>query len=561
MSRRFRIARRGEEGFTLTEVMAAMVVFALVATAVTAMFASGLRASLLTKMDTTAKNLSQQRFESIRNLPFHIDQNTTTTNPPDLLDTYYRNTSGSVGRGLQGFVPAGAARWTEDGDPATGSFYRFVQNPVQGFPRFRQYVATQFLDDAGNPFNPTTFNALVAGLDTPPTLTVGVGVTTLWNAGELARVNRTYSQITPGRPTAPKALLQNSFTTLRLTGGASLGRTLTFDLSTLNADGGLAQTVTAAQALKSATMTLTGVTPVNGAITNVKAPPNSGTLGAGTGMRSLTDGTFTWASVNSSRTSNVMASSSTGQVVLSTSTAPARADVFSGGTGTKAATFAIDATGPARLGLLSEHAYVMDAGCGGTCANVVVAGYAGTTRTGTGFSTFTNSRGVLRGTLVFLPTTFAPGGLVRLTLDSSTMSCTVTHTNGSSPTATANIQYTGTLSYWSPFDPAAVAGYVTVNVSSADTTSPLTADRLSTTQVGNDSLGAPLWMSDYIASWSSMDADTVSASRTVGADGTTVNASTTGMIGIRSVPLRSGDDSSTVAANVGVGSCTAEDYR
>ena len=84
-----RLAHRDERGFTLVEVLAAMIVFAIAATAVTTMFAAGLRASLMTKMDTTAKNLSQQRFEQVRNLPFHIDQVSSGTNPPDLLDTYY----------------------------------------------------------------------------------------------------------------------------------------------------------------------------------------------------------------------------------------------------------------------------------------------------------------------------------------------------------------------------------------------------------------------------------------------------------------------------------------
>src|SRR6266702_4699706 len=90
---------RDDRGFTLVEVLAAMIVFAIAATAVTTMFAAGLRASLLTKMDTTAKNLSQQRFEQIRNLPFHIDQVSSGTNPPDLLDTYFVAVGGSsVGR-------------------------------------------------------------------------------------------------------------------------------------------------------------------------------------------------------------------------------------------------------------------------------------------------------------------------------------------------------------------------------------------------------------------------------------------------------------------------------
>lgn len=561
ISRRLRLAKRGEDGFTLVEVMAAMVVFALVATGVTAMFASGLRASLLTKMDTTAKNLSQQRFESIRNLPFHIDQVAAGTNPPDLLDTYYVSSSGSVGRGTQGFVPNGATRWTDDGDPATGSFYRYVQTELPGFPKFKQYVATQFLDDSGNPYNPTSFNALVTGFDTPPTMTVGVSVTTLWAAGKLNRVSRTYSQITPGRPSEPKALLQSALTALRLTGGVAAGRTVSVDLATLSADGSLSQTVSAAQALRGATLTLSGGAAVNGAVSSVKAPPNSGTVGTSASARSLVEDGLTWATVGSTRTSAVSASSSTGQVLLSSSASPARADVLGSGLGANIATFTVDDSGVEPLSLLGTHAFVADAGCGGSCSNVGVSGYSSTTKSGLSYTSGTSASATVRGTLALLPTTFAPGGLIRMTLTSATVSCRITHNAGSSPTAAADVTYAGTVSYWAPFEAGNIAGYVTVNVSSSDVATPLTNMLLASTQVGNDLNGEPLWLSDYFSSWSSMDAPAASGAKTLGADGTTAAASFGGMLGVTSVPLRAGDDSSVIGAQLGVGSCTAEDYR
>src|SRR4051794_14064340 len=252
-----RLARGGDRGFTLVEVLAAMIVFAIAATAVTAMFAAGLRASLLTKMDTTAKNLSQQRFESVRNLPFHIDQVSSGTNPPDLLDTYFVATSASsVGRGVQGFVTASGTRYTQDGDPASGAFYRYVQSPIPGFPKFTQYVATQFIDDTGAAYSPGSFSALVYGSDTPPTMSVGVSVTTIWTAGRLSRTARAYTQITSGRPAAPTALLQSQLTALRLTGRLGDGQNLTMDLAALTTDGGVSQTVTAATAARAANIEL-----------------------------------------------------------------------------------------------------------------------------------------------------------------------------------------------------------------------------------------------------------------------------------------------------------------
>jgi prepilin-type N-terminal cleavage/methylation domain-containing protein len=561
-SKGLRWRKRGDEsGFTLIEVMAAMIVFAIVATGVTAMFASGLRASLLTKMDTTAKNLSQQMFESIRNLPFHIDQVSTGNNPPDLLDTYYTTSTGSVGRGAHGFVPNGAARWTEDGDPATGAFYRHVLTQVPGFPKFKQYVATQFLNDNGQPHNPTGFNALTPGSDTPPTITVGVGVTTLWTAGELSRVSRTYSEVTSGTPTSPYALLQSRMAALRLTGGTVGGSTVTMELAALTSDGSLSQTVSAAQSVKGATMALSTAASVSGAVATAKAPPNAGPLANGAGSRSLVVNGFTYGTVGTTLVSSVSASSSTGQVVLGTSTTPARGDILGAGNGTRTATFAIDGTTDPRLDLRDTHVVVEDAGCGGGCSNLSVSGWANTTKGTSSFSTNTSATGVVRSPVALLRTNFAPSGLIRVQLTSASISCTVTRSGGGSPVASATLSYTGRVSYWAPYAPSQVGGYVTVNVSSADTASPLSADILANTQVGNDSTGNPLWLSDYVQRWSSVDATSANAGTTVASDGTTVTSSVSGVIGLTSQPLRSGDDSSIIGADFGVGSCTAEEYR
>jgi prepilin-type N-terminal cleavage/methylation domain-containing protein len=557
-----RLARRDDRGFTLVEVMASMVVFGLVSTAITAMFASGLRASLLTKMDTTGKNLSQQRFEAIKNLPFHIDQVASGTNPPDLLDTYYVSTSGgSVGRGLQGFVANGATRYTADGDPATGAFYRYVQNPIPGFPKFKQYVATQFIDDVGAPYSPSSFNALVYGSDTPPTALVGVGVTTIWTAGKLTRVARNYTQIATGRPAAATALLQAQMVALRLTGGLTGGLTLTMDLATFNADGAVSQTVTAASALRAATMSLSTDQSVNGALSSAQAPPNSGTLNDSSGPKSFIANGITYGGVGSSSTANVSAATSTGQPVIASSGSPARADVLGAGAGTRAATFAIDTAAPARLGLGTVHAFVDDAGCGGGCSNVGVTGYANSAYSGTTHTVTTASTASVKGVLALLPTTFAPSGLIRVNLTSASLSCTVTRTGSGTPTGSVAISYAGTLAYYAPFAAGAVNGYVTVALSSGQSTSPLTPAMLTATQVGIDSNGAPLFLSDYFQTWSSMTSGSATAAKTIGAAGTTATASFSGMIGVTSVPLRTGDATSVVGAQLGSGSCDAEDYR
>lgn len=553
--------RRGDEGFTLVEVLASLTVFGLVASAATAMFISGLRASLMTKMDTTAKNISQQAFETIRNLPYHLDQvSAGGVNPPDLLDTYFVNATGSVGRGVTGYVPAGAARWTTDGDPATGAFYRVVTPAVPGFPQYKQYVATQFLDDTGVPFSPpTTFNTQTAGADTPPTATVGVGVTTMWSVGTIARTHRTYSQITAGRPGTPNAVLQSRMTALRLSGGLLNGQSLTADLGAITADGTVSTTNTAASSGRGATVVMSSGQTIQGAVASAQAPPNV-SLGNTSGPQTLTVGTTTYGTFGSS-SANAYAQTSTGQPIVGTSSNPVRGDLLGAGSGAKVASFAIDSTAPARLGLLATHAYVEDAGCGGGCTNVGASGYSSSTISGSTHAVTTNATAAVKGALVLLPTSFAPNGLIRITMSAASVSCSVSRSGAGTAVGTADVSYTGSLAYFAPTSPSAVNGYVTVPLSSTQSASPLTGAILTGTQVAVDSSGVPVMLSDYFASWTSLNSGGVASARTISADGTTATASVSGMIGVTSVPLRSGDSTSVVGAQLGVASCDAEDYR
>jgi len=100
-----------------------------------------------------------------------------------------------------------------------------------------------------------------------------------------------------------------------------------------------------------------------------------------------------------------------------------------------------------------------------------------------------------------------------------------------------------------------------VALSSSQSSSPLTADLLAATRVGTDSSGVPLYLSDYFQTWSSMTTSAIAGAKTVNTAGTAAEASFSGMIGVTSVPLRDGDDQSVVSAQLGIGTCDAEDYR
>jgi len=216
----------GDAGFTLIEVIVSLTVFAVVASAAAGMIITGLRTSLVTRLDTGAKNLSQERLEIMRNLPFHIDRDPAATAPDssDLLDIYYRNTTAAANTTSNGYVAAcGAQTATCTGrgawDPASGSFYRVVFNPVPGYPKYKQYVTTQFLNDQRVPLAPGTYDSQTSGIDAGPSQFVGVTVTTYWSVGTLTKSFQLQTLISAGRPGAAQVTGQGRAAAVKLTGG------------------------------------------------------------------------------------------------------------------------------------------------------------------------------------------------------------------------------------------------------------------------------------------------------------------------------------------------------
>ena len=94
-----------EGGFSLIEILVAITLLGLLGAAIVPMLITGLRASVIAKLDTGAKNLSQQRFELMRNLPFRIAYDPAISTGVDMLDTYYPNlTPPSGGFTTPGYV-------------------------------------------------------------------------------------------------------------------------------------------------------------------------------------------------------------------------------------------------------------------------------------------------------------------------------------------------------------------------------------------------------------------------------------------------------------------------
>jgi prepilin-type N-terminal cleavage/methylation domain-containing protein len=200
-----RLDRRGDDGFTLVEVMVAMFVFALVASAALGLTVSTLRAAADSRSRTQAKEVAAQVIESMRQLPFSVESGTSASK--DLLDTYFPNLTSpaaapSCGAADSPNTPASTWSGYVSGgqrcgyEVAAGDFYRTVlaELPGDGSMRFVPVVDVQFLEKLTPP-GPVT-PTVPYSADSPPTRQVGVTVTVIHGVegGEQSAVT-TYSQI------------------------------------------------------------------------------------------------------------------------------------------------------------------------------------------------------------------------------------------------------------------------------------------------------------------------------------------------------------------------------
>lgn len=235
---RVRDLRRADAGFSLVEVMVALVLFALVCAAVIPVFIVGAKAAVSTRLETQAKNLAQQRVEAMRQLSYHVDRQ----NGPfvDLLDFYYPDRVAAVGTGQGWVAETSTARLP--GEPTAGAFYRTVIDPVPGEPHFSQVVATQFLTLNRAPVSASMFPAYTsqtAGVDGPASSFLGVTVITTWTDGTQARSSEVFTQIADEGRDDSLVVAQSRVTTLRVesAGPAPSLNVLTAEAGSVSTDG------------------------------------------------------------------------------------------------------------------------------------------------------------------------------------------------------------------------------------------------------------------------------------------------------------------------------------
>jgi hypothetical protein len=167
-------------------------------------------------------------------------------------------------------------------------------------------------------------------------------------------------------------------------------------------------------------------------------------------------------------------------------------------------------------------------------------------------------------TVQVLQTTFATAGLIQVRLDSASLTCSTNGTTQSStPAYSAEIRF---LTYTpSVLDPS-VGSYSWsgwTNLNHSQVADPLATVNLTPgpggTVVGYN--GRLLYLGEYVQNLSSQTASTLAAGRVLSTDGNRVEARSTSMVSLSTVPLRTGEPLSAVNVSLGNLSCIAEDNR
>jgi len=580
---------RAEDGFTLIELMVAITLLGLVMAAVLPVIVAGVRGGVSAKYSTQAKSLAQERLERMRNLPYHVDAGIPVNVAPysnivDVLDTYYRSsTTSAAGTTLatvtEGWVCATCARLATPTtaaapaaggvispalEPGGGSFYRTVfvftgagQDPA--LAKFRQVVDTQFLDANGAPVNPAagSYDNVTPGTDrtdNPVATLIGTTVLTGWPEFGRQKVNVLSGRITDASPAVSTITSQARASMVKVSSSLDVNTQMSLEAGVITADGSVATGATASVQAQGVSAGMTPGVRADGTTSTVTAPPDSAVpvaAPAAIGSGSL-DGTCTTASpacFYSSTVSNLSARVANGLPKVASSTSPGTAVLTRANSGTSVGRGFVFNNAPsplAKLGLLNPLV-TMDTASGGADLATATA-YLDATQ-GAGHTVSAAVGGSL-STLELFPTSWTPAsrGVVEIVLTSAALSCTA---GAGAPTAAAS--YSATVRYYSSISNS----YVTLaTITNGQTSDPL-AIPLATTLVRNDPTYGPIYLGDYIASWSS-----ISAARTTSdPDGHGIRAELPSIVTVSSQPTRTGDTTSAITAQVGRLSCYAADQR
>lgn len=573
----------GDAGFTLLEVMVAIILLGIIATGVIPLFVGTLKAANAAKLNTQAKNLVQAQIERMRNLPYHVAQ---SAGPYlDLLDIYYHD------------LANGTDTKCGNGGAYSAGTYTCVNPSGLSQSGYTITVASQFLDKDRNLVTPpSTYDSQSsAGLDVPPANTLGFTVTATWSLRGVTKSYSSFSEISNAPTGLPQTVAQIRDDAVAITSAMQDDETpvqVKFEGGIVNANTSLSTGATAdAQVQGALTSYSSGYSSTSQAAGKLIAPPDqtSFTTVNGTATSGQACTVDFIACFGPTQVSNVTGKASNGLPLVATAAAPATASLSkSGSAGARGYWFSNvpinsvqnrlanlmlqdsanppNSVSPTQLVRsvqgATNNGYTVGCGAAGTATSnadfLTSTGYVstvgGTSHSVTACATSTARRVDVMPTASTLSGSFAPNGVVQVTLNWADMSCTTTGASG-----TVTPYFNATVSYWS----MAANAYVSVTVSDSQASDPLTAALLTKStatggvQVGVNASGNPLWLGDYIKSWSSgVFSGGPQANGTIARGDLSV-------VNITTQPTRDTDPDgrSSISVTVGQLSCLAEDNR
>jgi len=567
-------ARVGPErldgGFTLVEVLVALVVLALGAAGVVPLLIVGAQAATFAKTNTQAKNLAQQRIERMRDLQFHVERQ----NGPfvDLLDQYYTDLATSPTVYTIGGETA-TGQWVSSGTPGAGEpavpFYRVSIASLSGYTAFSQTVDAQFLSPNGTAAAATlfpTYDSQVEANDAPPTLLLGVTVLTTWTVNGKFHRYSAYTRITQTRVPPPLLTSRASAELLRVTSTSPAAAALSADVATSVADGSLS-TGSAASGSTRAGLAQDSANADTQAANWLTVAPD----GTATGTPSVSGQTIAgkgscgWASFGRSDVQGGSASVANGLPRVP-------ADAATGGF----ISAALDAAGNNNsCGLFSfnnqngalDPRLQLTAGA----PLVSIPDASGNSRAVTGSAwvsasdLITTPHNVTSGAMAAnnsgTPVQLFPGlpfvsdhkGLVDVTLTSSSLQCAANVLPGNAQQQTSAAAYSVTVDYWVANNGTGSAGRVSATYSMNGAVDPLVALPPASIVVYQNG-STVLHLSDYVNSWALL--------RSVSEGATNGVHSLNGIFTAATGPVRGSSDlASSVGVQVGLLSCVADDGR
>ena len=563
-----------DAGFTLIEIIVALTLIGLTGAASAPLLIVGMRAAAVSKLNTQAKNLAQQRLESMRDLQFHVDRQ----NGPfiDLLDIYYTNLVTTPTTHTRAYETE-VGKWVSGGASApapSGPFYQLTVAQLPGYPAFSQTIDTQFLDATGAAVPATAFasyDSQTEGKDQPPSLMVGVTVVTTWTDHGVSHSYPTYTRISDARGLVSSLTSQGIGEFLRVSSTGLSGNALTVDVASAEAGGDQSTGSNATADVRSLQANDEAGTDYLGA-TGVATSPD----GSSTGNASLaaftagTSGTCGWVGVGPTQVSDVTASVTGGlpQVPSDVDTAspPTKqvASQLTSGGNTACGIFGFSNQSMSYASNLMLDTDVPLVRINNDSQNnVVVTGSAWVNATSPAATPHSVSSGAnvssTKRVQIFPGASFVTDGLgiVDVRLSQSTISCSSSVTSGTT-TQSSSGSWTATVDYWHSTDTSGggqrvtLATYTWNSASNTGSADPLAA--IDPTSIVVYQNGATvLHLSDYIASWNT--------ARSIVENSTSGVHQLSSIVGITTQPVRSGDLLSALGLQMGNLSCAADDER